>query len=73
MSCSIAYSPEQQCLPDTKLKSELSSQNNSYSVTIDLFDFPHSHNNMYCYTITASNGIHTVKVKGVFNAGIHDC
>ena len=71
ISCSITYySQEQQCLLNTDLENEHSSQSNSSSVTIDLLDFPHSHNNMYCYIITASNGTHTMKVKGVFNAGI---
>lgn len=70
ISCNIAYSPEQWCLLNTNLESELSSQSNSSSVTIELLDFPHSQNNIYCYTVTASNGTHTVKVEGVFNAGI---
>ncbi|MCG8625944.1 MAG: hypothetical protein MJE68_28600, partial [Proteobacteria bacterium] len=70
ISCSITYSQEQQCLFNTEVENEHSSWSNSSTVTIDLLDFPHSYNNMYCYIITASNGIYTMKVKGVFNAGI---
>ena len=69
MSCSIGYSPEELCLSNL-LESENSASNTS-SVTVELSDFPYSQSNMYCYTITASNGTHTVNVKGLFNAGMY--
>ena len=68
-SCTIEYGPSGRCdrLP-------YSSQNNhtSYSttVTIDLPTFPLFFTEMmYCFTVTANNGTHTVKVDGNFYTG----
>ena len=70
-SCTIEYGPSGRCdsLP-------YSSQNNhtSYSttVTIDLPTYPLFFTEMmYCFTVTANNGTHTVKVDGNFYTGIN--
>ena len=44
------------------------SRDSSYNIHLEVADY--SSQNYYCYTVTASNDTHTVKVEGTFTLGI---
>ena len=67
--CSIAFSPEEMCMTNFVHWTE-GRGNASHFLSVELPELPHSTNNVYCYIITASNGIFTAKVEGKFNAGM---
>lgn len=65
-SCIIEYGPSDSC--ESLPYSSQNSLSTSSTVTIDLLTHPGFHNvRMYCFTVTATNGSHTIKVDGKFN------
>ena len=71
--CSVVYGPRLQCVNAT-LRSEGTRHDDnliSDSVRINLPSLPRhqSVDNNFCFIITASDGLNTVKVEGSFNAG----
>ena len=71
-TCSIAYSPEKECAVESLQRpgARDSGGNHLNPVTIDIPPLPQSQNNLYCFNVIASNRTFTVKVEGIFNAGI---
>ena len=65
-TCCITHRLCDQMGPESNV--QVCSRNSPYSIQLKVSDHSSQH---YCYTVTASNNTHTVKVEGTFTIGIY--
>ena len=61
-TCCVTYGP---CDQPHRRSGQACSKDTSYNIQLEVAD-----QSRYCYTVTASNKSHTVKVEGTFTLGI---